>query len=314
MGWESKKGRDGLIRQTLKIGTRGSALALTQTRQIAALLQNQYPSMQIEIVVIKTSGDIQKDVPLAKIGGKGLFIKEIEEALLAGTVDLAIHSMKDLPAELPEGLQIAAVPVREDPRDVLISAAGRGVDDLPEGARIGTGSLRRIVQLHSWRPDLEIVPIRGNLDTRIRKMKQGDFDGIVVAAAGILRMGWAEQVTQFIPAERMLPAVGQGVLCLETRIGEADLDAGLAFLEDGRTRREVTAERAFLRRLGGGCSLPVAAFAEERGDALLIRGMVGSLDEQTLIRHRLQGSAEKAVDLGTELADALLDGGGRAFL
>ncbi len=298
----------------MKIGTRGSALALTQTRQVAALLQYQYPSMQIEIVVIKTSGDIQKDVPLAKIGGKGLFIKEIEEALLAGTVDLAVHSMKDLPAELPEGLQIAAVPVREDPRDVLISGAGQEVDDLPEGARIGTGSLRRIVQLRSWRPDLEIIPIRGNLDTRIRKMRQGDFDGIVVAAAGIRRMGWAEQVTQFIPAERMLPAVGQGVLCLETRSGEEDLDAGLAFLEDGRTRREVTAERAFLRRLGGGCSLPVAAFAEERGDTLLIRGMVGSLDEQTVIRHQLQGSAEKAGDLGTELADALLDGGGRAFL
>jgi len=298
----------------LKIGTRGSALALTQTRQVAALLKNHYPSLQIEVVVIKTSGDIQKDVPLAKIGGKGLFIKEIEEALLAGTVDLAVHSMKDLPAELPEGLWIAVVPKREDPRDVLISGTGRGVEDLPAGARIGTGSLRRSVQLRSWRPDLEIVPIRGNLDTRIRKLKQGEFDGIVVAAAGIRRMGWAEQVTQFISAEKMLPAVGQGVLCLETRCGEADLDTGLAFLEDGRTRREVTAERAFLRRLGGGCSLPVAAFAEQQRDTLTIRGLVGSLDERTVIRHQLQGSAERAVDLGTELADVLLDGGGRVLL
>lgn len=270
--------------------------------------------MRIEVVVIRTSGDIQKDVPLARIGGKGLFIKEIEEALLAGTVDLAVHSMKDLPAELPEGLRIAAVPLREDPRDVLISGTGLGIGELPAGARIGTGSLRRIVQLRSWRPDLEILPIRGNLDTRIRKVTSGDLDGIVVAAAGIRRMGWAGQVTQFIPAEKMLPAVGQGVLCLETRCGEEDLDAGLAFLEDERTRREVTAERAFLRRLGGGCSLPVAAFAEEREGSLTIRGLVGSLEKGKMIRHELQGKAADAADLGTELADALLDGGGRILL
>lgn len=264
--------------------------------------------------MIRTSGDIQKDVPLARIGGKGLFIKEIEEALLAGTVDLAVHSMKDLPAELPEGLRIAAVPLREDPRDVLISGTGLGIGELPAGARIGTGSQRRIVQLRSWRPDLEILPIRGNLDTRIRKVTSGDLDGIVVAAAGIRRMGWAGQVTQFIPAEKMLPAVGQGVLCLETRCGEEDLDAGLAFLEDERTRREVTAERAFLRRLGGGCSLPVAAFAEEREGSLTIRGLVGSLEKGKMIRHELQGKAADAADLGTELADALLDGGGRILL
>lgn len=270
--------------------------------------------MRIEVVVIRTSGDIQKDVPLARIGGKGLFIKEIEEALLAGTVDLAVHSMKDLPAELPEGLRIAAVPLREDPRDVLISGTGLGIGELPAGARIGTGSQRRIVQLRSWRPDLEILPIRGNLDTRIRKVTSGDLDGIVVAAAGIRRMGWAGQVTQFIPAEKMLPAVGQGVLCLETRCGEEDLDAGLAFLEDERTRREVTAERAFLRRLGGGCSLPVAAFAEEREGSLTIRGLVGSLEKGKMIRHELQGKAADAADLGTELADALLDGGGRILL
>ncbi|MDY0188868.1 MAG: hydroxymethylbilane synthase [Syntrophus sp. (in: bacteria)] len=296
------------------MGTRGSALALTQTRQIAALLQRHYPAMRIEVVVIRTSGDIQKDVPLAKIGGKGLFIKEIEEALLTGTVDLAVHSMKDLPAELPDGLRIAAVPLREDPRDVLISGTGLGIGELPAGARVGTGSLRRIVQLRSWRPDLKILPIRGNLDTRIRKVTSGNLDGIVVAAAGIRRMGWAGQVTQFIPAESMLPAVGQGVLCLETRCGEEDLDAGLAFLEDERTRREVTAERAFLRRLGGGCSLPVAAFAEEREDSLTIRGLVGSLEEGKMIRHELQGKAAKAADLGTELADVLLDGGGRILL
>ncbi|WP_367360316.1 hydroxymethylbilane synthase [Syntrophus buswellii] len=302
------------MREKLNIGTRGSALALTQTRQIAALLQRHYPAMRIEVVVIRTSGDIQKDVPLARIGGKGLFIKEIEEALLAGTVDLAVHSMKDLPAELPEGLRIAAVPLREDPRDVLISGTGLGIGELPAGARIGTGSLRRIVQLSSWRPDLEILPIRGNLDTRIRKVTSGDLDGIVVAAAGIRRMGWAGQVTQFIPAEKMLPAVGQGVLCLETRCGEEDLDAGLAFLEDERTRREVTAERAFLRRLGGGCSLPVAAFAEEREGSLTIRGLVGSLEKGKMIRHELQGKAADAADLGTELADALLDGGGRILL
>lgn len=265
-------------------------------------------------MVIKTSGDILKDVPLAKIGGKGLFIKEIEEALLAETVDLAVHSMKDLPAEIPEGLQIAAVPMREDPRDVLISQLYKNVDDLPVGARIGTGSLRRGVQLRDWRPDLEVVPIRGNLDTRIRKLEQAELDGIVVAAAGIKRMGWAERVTQFIPAEKMIPAVGQGILCLETRCGEYDLDAGLAFLEDERTRREVTAERAFLKRLGGGCTLPIAAFAQQRGEQLIIRGLVGSPNEKNVIRQELQGPVEEAVELGTELADRILDGGGRILL
>jgi len=298
----------------LKIGTRGSALALTQTGQIAALLKNQYPRMAIELVTIRTSGDILKDVPLAKIGGKGLFIKEIEEALLAGAVDLAVHSMKDLPAELPEGLRVTTVPVREDPRDVLISRKYRQMDDLPAGARIGTGSLRRGVQLRHWRPELEIVPIRGNLDTRIRKLEADEFDGIIVAAAGIRRMGWAERVTQFLPPEKMLPAVGQGVLCLETRSGEEELAAGLAFLEDGRTRREVTAERAFLRRLGGGCTLPVAAFAEERNGGRTLRGRVGSPTEGTMIRRELRGPAETAVDLGTELAERLLDAGGRALL
>jgi len=294
------------------VGTRGSPLALRQTQIVQERLKDL--GIQTQLCRVKTSGDVFLDKPLHQLTGFGVFVAEIDERMLSGKIDLAVHSMKDLPAELPEGLQIAAVPLREDPRDVLISGTGQEVDDLPAGARIGTGSLRRIVQLRSWRPDLEIVPIRGNLDTRIRKLKQGEFDGILVAAAGIRRMGWAEQVTQFIPAEKMLPAVGQGVLCLETRCGEEDLDALLAFLEDGRTRREVTAERAFLRRLGGGCTLPVAAFAEERGEALTLRGLVGSLDERTMLRHQLQGPADKAAELGAELADTLLDGGGRVLL
>jgi len=285
---------------------------LRQTQIVQERLKDL--GIQTQLCRVKTSGDVFLDKPLHQLTGFGVFVAEIDERMLSGKIDLAVHSMKDLPAELPEGLQIAAVPLREDPRDVLISGTGQEVDDLPAGARIGTGSLRRIVQLRSWRPDLEIVPIRGNLDTRIRKLKQGEFDGILVAAAGIRRMGWAEQVTQFIPAEKMLPAVGQGVLCLETRCGEEDLDALLAFLEDGRTRREVTAERAFLRRLGGGCTLPVAAFAEERGEALTLRGLVGSLDERTMLRHQLQGPADKAAELGAELADTLLDGGGRVLL
>lgn len=288
-------------------------MALTQTSQVAAQLRNRYPKMDIEIVMIRTSGDILKNSPLAKIGGKGLFIKEIEEALLAGAVDLAVHSMKDLPAELPEGLQIAAVPLREDPRDVLISRNGLGIADLPQGARVGTGSLRRIVQLKNWRPDLEILPIRGNLDTRIRKV-EAELDGIVVAAAGIRRMGWTEKVSQFIEPERMLPAVGQGVLCLETRVEDDDLKAGLAFLENERTRAEVTAERAFLRRLGGGCTLPVAAFAERKGEDLVIRGMVGSLKNRKMIHHECRGEVERAIELGTELADYLLEEGGKALL
>ena len=219
----------------------------------------------MELVTIRTKGDIMQDVSLAAIGGKGLFIKEIEEALLRGDVDLAVHSMKDVPAELPEALEIAVTPLREDPRDVLISRGNRKLEEMPHGARIGTGSLRRAFQLRNRMPDLEIVPLRGNLDTRIRKLETEGLDGVIVAAAGIRRMGWASRVSQFIPVELMLPAVGQGVIGIETRRDDARCREVVAFLNDPVTFCEVGAERGFLKRLGGGCQLPIAAFAKKNG-------------------------------------------------
>jgi len=268
----------------------------------------------VELLTIRTTGDILKDVSLARIGGKGLFIKEIEEALLRGEVDIAVHSMKDLPAEIPEGLMIAATPPREDPRDVLISRDGRRLDQMPPGARIGTGSLRRSLQLRSQRPDIEVVPLRGNLDTRIRKIETEDLAGVILAAAGIRRMGWEAKVSQFIPVRTMLPAVGQGVLGIETRREDQDLRELLGFLHDPVTGCEVGAERAFLKKLGGGCQLPIAAFAKLNGGRLAIEGLVGSVDGRTVIRHGVEGDAADAAALGVELAGIILARGGRALL
>ena len=274
----------------------------------------QHPDAAVELVVIKTKGDIMQDVSLVQIGGKGLFIKEIEEALLRRDVDIAVHSMKDVPAELPEELEIAVTPQREDPRDVLISTGNRKLEAMPRGARIGTCSLRRGFQLISRMPDLEIVPLRGNLDTRIRKLETENLAGVIVAAAGMRRMGWAAKISQFIPVEVMLPAVGQGVLGIETRRGDRDAGDAIAFLHDPVTWCEVGAERAFLQRLGGGCQLPIAAYAKKTGEEILIGGLVGSVDGRVMIRHEMRGPAADFGILGRELADHILAQGGRAIL
>jgi hydroxymethylbilane synthase len=274
----------------------------------------QHPDAAVELVVIKTKGDIMQDVSLVQIGGKGLFIKEIEEALLRRDVDIAVHSMKDVPAELPEELEIAVTPQREDPRDVLISTGNRKLEAMPRGARIGTCSLRRGFQLRSRMPDLEIVPLRGNLDTRIRKLETENLAGVIVAAAGMRRMGWAAKISQFIPVEVMLPAVGQGVLGIETRRGDRDAGDAIAFLHDPVTWCEVGAERAFLQRLGGGCQLPIAAYAKKTGEEILIGGLVGSVDGRVMIRHEMRGPAADFGILGRELADHILAQGGRAIL
>jgi hydroxymethylbilane synthase len=268
----------------------------------------------VELVIIKTKGDIMQDVSLVQIGGKGLFIKEIEEALLRGDVDIAVHSMKDVPAELPEELEIAVTPPREDPRDVLISSGNRKLEEMPHGARIGTCSLRRGFQLRSRMPDLDIVPLRGNLDTRIRKLATEDLAGVIVAAAGMRRMGWVAKISQFIPVEVMLPAVGQGVLGIETRRRDSSVRDAITFLHDAVTWCEVGAERAFLRRLGGGCQLPIAAFAKKNGEEITIEGLVGSVDGRVMIRHEMKGSASDFDTLGRELADHILVRGGRALL
>ena len=270
--------------------------------------------MAIETVVIKTKGDILQDVPLAKVGGKGLFVKEIEDALLREEVDIAVHSMKDVPMELPDGLEIGVMSEREDPRDVLISKDQRGLADMPVGARIGTGSLRRGFQLLHLFPDIELVPLRGNLDTRIRKIQTDSLDGIIVAAAGLRRMGWADRITEVIPVEIMLPAVGQGALGIELRKNDEAVHRAVSFLNHPRTWVEVSAERAFLKRLGGGCQLPVAAYGVKDGNGLTVTGLLGRLDGRELIKDEVRGASEDAEVLGTLLAEKILSKGGQAIL
>ena len=268
----------------------------------------------MEHVVIKTKGDILQDVPLAKVGGKGLFVKEIEDALLRNEIDIAVHSMKDVPMELPDGLEIGVVSEREDPRDVLISRDGKKLKDMPKGARIGTGSLRRGFQLLHIFPGIELVPVRGNLDTRMKKIHSDGLDGIIVAAAGLTRMGWLDRATEIIPVTTMLPAVGQGVLGIESRKNDDAVKNALAFLNHPKTWVEMEAERAFLRKLGGGCQLPVAAYGVKNEDRLTISGLLGSLDGRELIRDEVSGPSADAEALGTLLAEKILSRGGKTIL
>lgn len=292
----------------LRIGSRGSPLALRQAAWVAELLQQAGIATRIE--VIRTTGDKITDAPLARIGGKGLFTKEIEEALLAGSIDVAVHSLKDLPTELPTGLQLAAVPRREDARDVLV---GRRLADLPAGARVGTSSLRRTAQLRALRPDLIVESVRGNLDTRLRKLDAGRYDALLMAAAGLHRMGWQERIAEYLSVETMCPAPGQGALGLETRNGDpaARLCAGL---DDAASRAAVTAERAALAALGGGCQIPIGMYAEVRDHRLELRGVVASPDGARLVRGSVCGPADRPEALGEQLALRLLEAGARAIL
>ncbi|MDH5299517.1 MAG: hydroxymethylbilane synthase, partial [Desulfobulbaceae bacterium] len=248
------------MQKLIRIGTRKSMLALTQSNWIKSRIESQYPEVTVELVKIVTKGDKIVDVPLAKVGGKGLFVKEIEEALLRNEVDIAVHSMKDVPAELPEELHIGIVTKREDPRDAFISRKYKTVEDLPQGAKVGTSSLRRKAQLASLRPDLVIEDLRGNLDTRLKKLDDGVYDAIILAAAGLNRMGWSDRVSSYFNRQQMLPAVAQGAVGIELRKSDADLLAGLSFLDDYETTVAVTAERAFLARLEGGCQVPIGGF------------------------------------------------------
>lgn len=277
-------------------------------------LKNQWPEVTVDIVVIKTKGDIMQDVSLAKIGGKGLFVKEIEDALLRGEIDIAVHSMKDVPAELPGALEIGVTSEREDPRDVLISRDGRKIEDMPAGARIGTGSLRRGFQLRNLFPLMDIIPLRGNLDTRLRKIESENLSGIVVAAAGMKRMGWTDRITQYIPVEIMLPSVGQGVLGIELRKNDNDTRNAVSFINHPQTWIEMIAERAFLKRLGGGCQLPIAAYGVKQEDSLTITGLLGSLDGRVMIKDEVSGRCNDAEALGVILAERLLAKGGQAIL
>ncbi len=299
----------------VRIGTRGSRLALWQANWIKERLEKRYPGLEVELVRIRTSGDKIRDVPLAKIGGKGLFVKEIEEALLEGKVDLAVHSMKDVPTDLPEGLHIAAITEREDPRDAFISRTGKGLFELRRGARVGTSSLRRQIQILRRRPDLQVEPLRGNLDTRLRKLEEGDhFDAIIVALAGLKRMGWECRATELLPPEVLLPAIGQGAIGIETRRDDGRINGLISFLDHRETSLAVRAERAFLKRLEGGCQVPIAAYGTIRDGNLRLRGLVGSIDGSRVIEGEVSGVTQEWEELGIRLAEDLLKKGAREIL
>ncbi len=292
----------------LVIGSRGSQLALWQAKWIAARLADRGHETLIEI--IKTTGDKITDVPLAKVGTKGLFTKEIEEALLDGRIDLAIHSLKDLPTEVPAGLTLAAVPEREDPRDAVVGAR---LSDLPAGAKVGTSSLRRAAQLRVTRPDLVIESVRGNLDTRLRKLDEGQYHAIVLAAAGLTRLGWANRIAEILSPEVMCPAVGQGALAVETR-AEGEARDICAALDHAGTRAAVTAERAVLAALGGGCQVPIGAYAVVAGDDLRLAGVVIAPDGGHAVRKSSEGAVTDAETIGRRVGQALLNDGGREIL
>jgi hydroxymethylbilane synthase len=294
----------------LRIGSRGSQLALWQAHHISGLLRAQGHTVELEI--IKTTGDKLTDVALAKVGTKGMFTKEIEEALVENRVDLAVHSLKDLPTELAHDFEIAAITKRENPRDVFCSAKFDSIDELPKGANVGTSSLRRQAQLKVLRPDLKIHALRGNVDTRLRRLEGGDYDAIILAAAGLVRLGKTQLVRQVIPVEVMTPAAGQGALGVEIRRGDRETGAHLAFLDDPDARATTTCERALLNRLGGGCQVPIGAFAESLNGQLLLTALVAHPDGSRILRENREGT--DPVSLGNEVGQTLLERGGDEIL
>jgi hydroxymethylbilane synthase len=298
----------------LRIGTRGSQLALYQANWVKEKLVETHPDLNVMLIKIKTTGDKIQDAPLAKIGGKGLFVKEIEEALIHRRIDLAVHSIKDVPTEFPEGLHLSAITKREDPRDVFVSRDGKILRDLPQKAKIGTSSLRRQAQLLHFRNDLELLPLRGNLGTRLKKLKTMNIDGIVLALAGMKRLGLEERVTEIIPTEISLPAIGQGALGIETRQDDREVEGRIQFLNHKDSWIAVSAERAFLKKLEGGCQVPIAAYAQIFGTSLQVEGLVGTIDGKRLIRHHIAGPIEEAESLGIKLAEILLEKGAKEIL
>lgn len=292
--------------QSLKIATRQSPLALWQAEYIKAQLQQLHPGLQVELVTFVTQGDKILDTPLAKIGGKGLFVKELENALLDGRADLAVHSMKDVPMELPEGLSLAVICQREDPADAFVSNTYAQLDDLPQGATLGTSSLRRKCQIQAWRPDLNIIDLRGNVGTRLSKLDAGQYDAIILAAAGLKRLGLHTRIRETLATRLSLPAVGQGALGLECRQGDQRVLALIQPLSDQTTEICVRAERAFNHRLQGGCQVPIAGFAVLQQDSIYMQGRVGSVDGQELLKAEISGAAADGEALGRQLAEQLL--------
>jgi len=300
--------------KTLRIATRKSPLALWQAEYVRDRLLAAHPGLQVELVRMTTQGDKILDSPLAKIGGKGLFVKELEEGLLSGRADLAVHSMKDVPVELPSGLHLAVICEREDPRDAFVSRHYKTLDELPQGARVGTSSLRRQCQLKARRPDLQILNLRGNVNTRLAKLDGGEFDAIILAAAGLLRLGFSERITAYLEPEVSLPAIGQGAVGIECRNDDPEVNALLSVLDHRETHIRVSAERAMNHRLEGGCQVPIAGHATLDDDTLWLRGLVGDPKDGLVIRGEVSGPATEAQRLGVTLADDLLSRGAAAIL
>jgi hydroxymethylbilane synthase len=303
-----------LMTQKLKIATRKSQLALWQAEHVATLLRNAHAGLEVELVPMSTKGDRIQDRSLAAIGGKGLFIKELEVALEDGRADIAVHSMKDVPGELPDGLTIAVVLPRADPHDALISARAARLQDLPHGARIGTSSLRRQAQLLAARPDLKIEALRGNVDTRLSRLDNGDLDAIILACAGLIRLGWESRITARLQPAECLPAVSQGIIGIESRTQDANTRSLLAVLNDANTRTAMDAERAFAGRLGGSCQSPIAAHAVLQGDQLTLHGLVAEPDGSRTLRDTITGAAADATLLGRQLADRVMAAGAGTLL
>ncbi|MDF2633961.1 MAG: Porphobilinogen deaminase [Pelosinus sp.] len=301
-------------RKKITIGTRGSKLALWQANHIADCIRSQYPGVDVSLLHIVTTGDKILDVPLAKIGGKGLFTKELETAMLNGEIDLAVHSLKDMPTQLPKGLLLAAITERADAGDAFISPKYGTVENLPQGAKVGTSSLRRKAQLLKYRSDLTICDLRGNLDTRLKKLETGDLDAIILAVAGLKRLGWQEKITQVLSNAICLPAVGQGALAIEARSNDEEVLEMLAFLNHQETRWAVEAERAYLAEVEGGCQIPIGVYGKMEQEVLTLEAVILSVDGIRQIRQRISGAPAEGEQLGKTLAQDMLNAGGREIL
>lgn len=304
----------GELSAVLRIGSRGSLLARTQTEWVAQQLRDLNPGVRVEIEIIQTTGDLRRDVPFAAVGAKGMFVKEIEQALIEGRIDLGVHSLKDMPSELPAGLELACVPVRENPYDALLARSHAKLSDLNPGAIVGTSSVRRSAQLRHARPDLSIEELRGNLDTRIRKLDEGQYDAIVLAAAGLNRLGWADRITELLSRDVCVPAAGQGALALETRSGDTETLRLVESIHDPLSADAIAAERAFLAALGGGCSVPAGAHAVILGERISLVAMIAAPDGSHVLRTEDSDVRANAAELGRRVAHRLLDDGGHDLL
>ena len=302
------------MNKTLRIATRKSPLALWQAEHVKARLEAHHPGLKVELVKMTTKGDQILNSPLSKIGGKGLFIKELEQGMLAGDADIAVHSMKDVPYEVPAGFELGAILKRENPFDAFVSNKFDKISDLPQGAKVGTCSMRRIVQLKATRPDLEILDLRGNVNTRLQKLDDGEFDAIILVCAGLIRLEFEDRIKQQIPAEQSLPAVGQGAVGIEIREGDQAILDLIAPLVDTETTYRINAERAMNAQLEGGCSVPIAGYSTIDGDQMTLTGLVGNVESGVILKERVSGHVNEAEQLGVALADQLISLGAKDIL